>query len=141
MIRALIDANVLAPGLTTSRTDPGKVLDAWMNNRFELIVSEPILNEVRRTLNKPYFRDRFPIIESQRVASRRSRDAIVVPISVQVHRVAAHSADDLVIATAVSGQTDMLVTGDRQLLRLGQYEEVRILSPRTFLDLLEDSPY
>jgi hypothetical protein len=42
-----------------------------------------------------------------------------------------------VLAAAVSADADYLVTGDRQLQRLGTYEGVRIVSPRDFLALLD----
>ena len=54
----------------------------------------------------------------------------------EVRGVATHPEDDLVLATAVSGQVDYLVTGDRQILRLGMYEGVTIISPAAFLDIL-----
>ena len=41
------------------------------------------------------------------------------------------------LATAVSGQVDYLVTLDRQLLRLGVYEGIRIVSTREFLEILQ----
>lgn len=50
--------------------------------------------------------------------------------------VATHPEDDLVLATAISGSADYLVTGDRQLRQLGSFQGVVIVSPRTFLDLL-----
>lgn len=58
-------------------------------------------------------------------------------ITVEVHGVAAHPEDDLVLATALSGQADYLVTGDLKLQRLGTHQGVQILSPRAFLDVLE----
>lgn len=54
-----------------------------------------------------------------------------------VTSVATHPEDDLVLATAVSAQVDYLVTGDRQLQRLDTFQDVRILSPRQFLTILE----
>ena len=50
---------------------------------------------------------------------------------------ATHPQDDLVLAAAVSAGADYLVTGDRKLLSLGRYLGVTIVSPRTFLTLLE----
>ena len=44
--------------------------------------------------------------------------------------------DDMVVATAVVARADYLVSGDRHLLSLGQYEGTRILTPRQLLDLL-----
>ena len=42
--------------------------------------------------------------------------------------------DDWVLATAVSGNCDMIVTGDQDLLLLGEYAGIRIVSPRAFQD-------
>ncbi len=50
---------------------------------------------------------------------------------------ATHPEDDLVLATAVSAAADYLVTGDKQLQRLGGYHGVAIVSPRDFLALLQ----
>jgi uncharacterized protein len=45
--------------------------------------------------------------------------------------------DDVVVATAVRAGADYLVTGDRRhLLVLGEYQGIRIATPRQFLDLL-----
>ena len=53
-----------------------------------------------------------------------------------VRGVATTPADDLILATAVAGEAGHLVTGDRQLRNLGEYEGVRIVGPRAFVDWL-----
>lgn len=45
--------------------------------------------------------------------------------------------DDHVLATAVAGSADVIVTGDKDLLVLGQHESIAILNPRAFLDRAE----
>ena len=65
-------------------------------------------------------------------------EAEVTPITVRVAGVATHPEDDLVLATAVSAGADYLVTGDRQLQKLGRHGSVTILSPRGFLALLHE---
>jgi predicted nucleic acid-binding protein len=62
--------------------------------------------------------------------------AIVSPITASVHGIATHPEDDMILATAVSGHADYLVTGDSKLERLGKYKSVTILSPRRFLETL-----
>lgn len=63
--------------------------------------------------------------------------AVIVPLSTVVRGVATHASDDLVIATAVSGSADYLVTGDRDLrLRVREYGGVAIVSPAEFLEIL-----
>jgi predicted nucleic acid-binding protein len=53
-----------------------------------------------------------------------------------VRGVATHWQDDRVIATALAGSADYLVTGDKELLRLKSYRTVRIVSPLEFLEIL-----
>lgn len=45
--------------------------------------------------------------------------------------------DDVVLATAVAAEADVVITGDQDLLVLGQHGGVRILSPRQFLEMLD----
>ena len=60
-----------------------------------------------------------------------------MPITVTVNGVATHPEDDLILATALSGQVDYLVTLDQQLLRLGSYGGVAMVSPAAFLSILD----
>jgi predicted nucleic acid-binding protein len=57
-----------------------------------------------------------------------------------VNGVATHPEDDLVLSTALSGKADYLVTGDKRFVaRVATYQGVRLISPRDFLTLLEES--
>jgi predicted nucleic acid-binding protein len=47
--------------------------------------------------------------------------------------------DDMVVACALEARADYIVTRDKDLLSLGTYEGIRIVTPRQFLDLLERS--
>jgi putative PIN family toxin of toxin-antitoxin system len=52
-------------------------------------------------------------------------------------RVCRDKDDDIVIATAVAGKADVIVTGDDDLLALKKFRQIRILSPRQFLEFLD----
>jgi putative PIN family toxin of toxin-antitoxin system len=113
-------------------------VDAWRRGKFSVIVSSPILDELERTFQKPYFRRHLTDKQSSRFMMLLRKRATVFPITVSVHGIATHPEDDLIIATAVSGKADYLVTGDTKLQHLGTYHAVTILSPRRFLATLED---
>ena len=140
MIRATLDTNTLASGFVgfaAAQRAPGRLLHLWRAGRFELVVSANILAELADTLADPYFRRR--LTPEQIAAAQRllHDEATTTPLTAPVSGVATHPADDLVLAAAVSAGVDYLVTGDRQLQRLGTYQGVRILSPREFLVVLE----
>jgi putative PIN family toxin of toxin-antitoxin system len=143
MIPSVLDANALAAGAAGFRIQhgapgqmPGQILRAWRAGQFELITSDHILAEVQRMLDKRYFQARLTSAQVTQFLAMLAREATVVPLTVTVAGVATHPEDDLVLATAVSAQAEYLVTGDRQLLRLGSYRGVTILSPRDFLTVL-----
>lgn len=140
MIRTVLDANSIASGAARFRRGegpPALLLRAWQDRRYELIVSDHLLNEVRRTLTKPYFVAEVAPGDDTAILRALEEFATRTPITATVVGVATHPEDDLVLATAVSAGVDYLVTGDKQLQRIGRYEGVVIVSPRDFLTILD----
>jgi uncharacterized protein len=132
--RAVLDANVIVGAFPSNHGPLAGVLAAWRNQQFTLVSSEQILAEVERAWQSRYWRQRVsPDVVKHSLELLRI-SAEVVPITAPVSGVASHPEDDLILATAASGAADYLVTGDRQLLALGTFYEVRIVSARQFLD-------
>ncbi len=142
MIRAVLDTNVLVSGALTALTPPGQLLDAWRDGRFELVISEHLLNELLRTLQKPYFERRLSAGQIQAFVAAVREQATPTSIAVRVHGVASHPEDDLTLATAVSGHADYLVTGDVALIRKveARFRGVKLVSARDFLEVLQKAP-
>jgi putative PIN family toxin of toxin-antitoxin system len=138
VIKAVLDTNVLASGLVVpgGSTTPALLLDAWRARQYLLVVSEPILNELARTLQKPYFAARLFASQVAADLLLLRTDGLLTPITATVQGVATHPEDDLILAAAVSASADYLVTGDRQLQRLGTYQGVQIVSPARFVAVL-----
>jgi putative PIN family toxin of toxin-antitoxin system len=136
VIVAVLDTNVLVSAFPAHNTVPAMLIDAWRQGVFHLVISEHILEELEETWKDPYWRARFsPTASTDAIALLRS-DAIVTALTVEVTGIATHPEDDLILATAVAGNADYLVTGDRQLRAVGTFQGVTMLSPRAFLDRL-----
>ena len=136
-MKVVLDTNILASGAISAAGTVSKILDEWRSSQFRVIVSAPILAELERTLQKPYFRRYLTEKQSSRFLKLLQRRASVSPITVSVHEVATHQEDDLILATAVSAKADYLVTGDSKLQQVGRYRGVAILSPRRFVETLK----
>jgi putative PIN family toxin of toxin-antitoxin system len=135
-VRVVVDTNVLA---SAAIAQPGGALASFIQalraGAFELVLSEHILDELARTLAKPYFTRRISPADSRTYQVAVARRAILATLSVTVQGVATHPEDDLVLAVAVSTSADFRITSDRQLQRVGSYEGVTIVSPARFLEL------
>ena len=99
----------------------------------EVALSGPILKELRRHL-----RGKLKVPARQADATLeflREHAAIVRPAKVPAD--ACRDPSDLVVlGTAVAAEADVLVTGDRDLLDLGEFQGIAILSPRAFHERL-----
>jgi putative PIN family toxin of toxin-antitoxin system len=139
MMRVLLDTNVLASGLAgLHRPDstPGELLRRWRAQQLTLVVSDHLLAELARTLTAPYFAARIRPAQTQTLLSALRQQTELTPITHPVTGVATHPEDDLILAAARSAQVPYLVTGDRDLLALGQVATTTILTPRAALTLL-----
>lgn len=142
MIRAVVDTNVLVSGIVSQRLKPptatAAVVAAWRAGLFELVLSAHIIDEVDRTLRKPYFARRIDDTTRARLLVLLRRRSRVVELSTRLTGIATHPEDDLVLSAAVSARADYLVTGDRPLLALGSHQGVRVVTPRAFLTVLQE---
>jgi putative PIN family toxin of toxin-antitoxin system len=137
LISAVLDANALASGAITTGGPLAVIFEAWRIGDLVVYVSAILREEVARTLQKAYFRQRLTPVLAQRFELLMVGRARTVEVLIPVSEVATHPEDDLVLATAVSASVQYLVTGDIQLQKLGSYQGVTILSPRDFLTVLE----
>jgi uncharacterized protein len=147
VIRATLDVNVLASGFLAKQAAPAIIVQQWSIGAFELILSEHILDGVARAWQKPYFQRQFLPEHVAHSLDLLRREAFPVVPASSPRGVAEDEEDDLVLATAVAGSADFLVTGDRRLQSLatftvtamvqrGRDHEIAIVSPRQFADTL-----
>ncbi|MFN8678241.1 MAG: putative toxin-antitoxin system toxin component, PIN family [Thermomicrobiales bacterium] len=129
-----LDTNVLGPGLIGETGAAARLTRLWSDGAFVLVVSDHILAELERSYTDPYFAARVPSERAAALVNVVRNDATVVELSAEVQGVATHPEDDLVLATAISGEASVLCTRDKQLLKLRTFEGIEILSPGEFLD-------
>ena len=133
-MRVFLDTNVLASAVAT-RGICADVLQVTLGEH-ELVVGEQVLLELHRVLVKKF---RVPVEVADEVGEFLRREAEVIDEAPPVE-VAIRDADDRrVMAQAVAGGAEVLVTGDRDFLDLKSAAPLQILSPRGFWDLLRET--
>ena len=138
-MRVVLDANVLVSGFISARGSPAKVLDCWREEKFDVVVSLPILQELDRVLHYPRLQNRYRLPEDkiQGLLRRLRRQAIEVEPSEEVALIESDPADDRYLECALAGRVQFIVSGDRHLLELGEFQEIQILTPAGFLAFME----
>lgn len=131
-MRVVLDTNVLLSALISSRGAPDVIYRAWRAARFQVVTSLIQLDELRRASRYPKFQ---AVLQPHRVGAmvNNLQRAIVLE-----HLTSDIEADDpndaFLLAMALAGDADYLVTGDRRagLLQRGHFGRTRIVTPAAF---------
>jgi len=113
VIRAILDTNVLASGISGVRqpnSAPGELLRRWRRRTFILILSEHLFRELERTLGKRYFANRLSPGQIDRFLATLRAQGEMTSVSGTTRRIATHPEDDLILAAVASAEVDYLVT-------------------------------
>lgn len=140
MLKIVLDTNVFVSSLLVRAGLPSQVLDLWRQRRYLLIVSAAIIAEIRATLEYPRIRRKYAITgeDAEQLIALLKRDALLVPGDADVAgAIPQDPSDEMVLACALEGQADVIVSGDRHLLDLNSYGTIPILTVRQFLERLE----
>lgn len=111
-MRLILDTNVLLSAFIKVDSKPYKVIQAWLDDRFDLLSSVGQLEEVTRVSRYPHVR-RF--IEPAEVGwlVNRIRDRALIIERLPKVDASPDSGDNFLLAMAEAGNADYLVTGDK----------------------------
>lgn len=130
-MRVCLDTNVLIAAFATRGlcADVLRIVLA----EHELVVGEVMLAEMRRTLTAKF---KLPVEEIDAIEAVLTTAPIVPKPRAPSELVIRDAADRWILATAISGAAEVLVTGDEDLLVVASKSPVPIVSPRAFWELL-----
>lgn len=129
-MRLVLDTYTVLSGLLWAGT-PGRLIDAAQAGRVEVLSSVVLLAELQGVIGREKF--------ARQLALRRLNITdlfdgyaalvrLVAPANI-APTILRDPADDAVLAAAVAGNASLIVSGDRHLLDLGHFQDIRILRP------------
>lgn len=143
-MRAVIDTNVWISALLNPHGAPARVMEAFRAGRFTVVLSQPLLNELRQVLMRPRLRQRFGYSAEMVRDLEQLLIARAIWVLVEGHmEMCRDPRDNMVLETALRGQANYLVTRDddlkrdieliRKMAELG----VQVVSVQQFLNLFD----
>lgn len=135
-LTVVLDTNVWISGIFFRRGIPARILAAWRDHRFEIVVTPDTLAELETKLRQktiqfgadPTLADEW--LDYVRTYARQ------VPLAGIAAGVCRDPKDDQFLDTAISGGARYIVSGDKDLQALDTYQRVKVLSPREFIELM-----
>ncbi|HPF58578.1 MAG: putative toxin-antitoxin system toxin component, PIN family [Candidatus Competibacteraceae bacterium] len=139
-LNVIADTSILVSAFLFPESVPGQVMVRAAQGVYALHFSPIIFEEARRSLRNPRLRTSYRYtdekIENWCDDLHRVGNAILQPLP-QIEPICRDPDDDHVLAAALVINADYLVTGDKDLLVLGQHQKTHIVTARAFLTEIE----
>jgi uncharacterized protein len=135
-MRVVIDTNVFISALMFGGL-PGALLDLALIKSFTMLTSEVLLDELHEKLCGKF---RVSAEDAHLIRARITASAEIITPKETLNVITDDPDDNRVLECAVSGKADVMVSGDRDLLTLVNYQGIPILRVREFMERLEGAP-
>lgn len=142
MIRAVLDTNIIISGSLWGGT-PRQIMQAIAHQQLKPITSEALLEELAEVIQRPKFAERLKKISrtpteivEEYVKMAEIFEAVTFPHVI----IPEDPDDDMVLACAIGGKVDAIVSGNSHLLKLGVYENIPIWDVHDFWEHLSSPP-
>jgi uncharacterized protein len=129
-VRAVVDVNVLIPGVLSAKGSPVEILRASRDGQFELVVSELLLAELKRTPAYPKLRKRITPAKAAAFVGWVRDHGTVAEDPATPPPIGSRDPDDEYLLALAIDRRAYLVTGDQDLLVLSA--DLPILTPAQF---------
>lgn len=134
-MRVVLDTNVLVSGIFFTGP-PYEILRAWREGRLRLLVTLEIIREYEAVLER--LQTQYPGVDATDALALIIAHSEVIKAPALPRLISADPDDDKFLACAVAGRARFIISGDKHMLSLAEYEGVRIVRPRAFLDTTVD---
>ncbi len=137
LLIVVIDTSVWISGVFY-RGNPFRVLQAWRDEKFQLVYTDETLAEIETRLrDKAIEFGADNVLVDEWIGFIRTF-ARIIPSTNAAKGATRDPKDDKFLDAAISGSAAYLVSSDRDLLVLEEYEGIKIVNPKEFLIVLEN---
>ena len=133
MIQVVVDTNIFVSAALRGGT-PREVVRLWEDEIFTLVVSSEIVDEYMEVLSRPKFR-----------LSKKDVEKVITLIDMRAVKVfptkkllvVDDPKDNKFLECASEANANYIVSGDKHLKDLGEYEGIKIVSPEKFFEIVK----
>ena|SRR3989338_5889918 len=133
-MRVVLDTNVFISGIFWEGNFCSQIIEAWQERKFSLITSLDIVVELVKTLQS--FKIRMPEEMIEEWRNMVLENACVITPTMKIEIIKEDPDDNKFLEVALAGNASIIVSQDKHLLKLREYQGIKILKPQDFLKII-----
>lgn len=136
--KVVLDSNVIVSALLVKQGKPAQIILLAQQGHFQCILSKEILAEVRRIAYRKHIQKKYhPTQESiEQLLGILQTWSTWVEVKQVENVIPNDPPDNFVLACAVEGEADYLVSGNLHFVNLKAYRNIKMVTPAQFLNIL-----
>lgn len=127
MFTVIIDTNILIDATQDNFSYTWKIIDLVLQNKIHAMASDKILRENRLIIERNIVRE-----SDKQKLEKFFANVEIVPVHKKIRVIKDDPQDDKFIECAAQTKADYIISSDRHLLHLENYNKTKILSPKDF---------
>jgi len=131
-VKVILDTNVFVSGVFF-KGPPNQILNAWRDGKLELVMSSDIFEEYLRVAT--ILAEQFPPVNLHEILGFVKKEAEFLAAPALSEKVCDDPDDDKFLACALASNVNIIVSGDKHLLRISGYQNIEILKPKVFVNM------
>jgi len=128
-MRIVLDTNVLISGIFFGGPSH-LILQAWKQKKIQFVITPEIYAEYSRVAE--VISTKYPGIDISEILNLIAIHSHIVPSFPLSEPVCEDPDDDKFIACAILNEVRIIVSGDKHLLKISGYHEIRVIKPKEF---------
>lgn len=140
----LVDTNIWVSACINRKGYPARIKELFLNKKFEVVISFPLLKELSDVLRRPRIKDTYGISDEEinHFVEVLAGTGNKVYLTSDVNLCRDHK-DNMVLETAVKGNADYLVTRDDdikidlKLIKEMKKQGIKVVTVSKFLEMFE----
>ena len=138
-MKVVLDTNIWLSGLFWSG-EASKIVELAEKRKIEIVLSKDIILEIINVLNKEAKFQKFLEEREQKVQDIIKAVLFIgnlINTKTKIEVIKEHSADNIILETALDGKADYIVSYDKHILSLKEFGKIKIITPKEFLRLVK----
>jgi len=131
MLRVVLDTNVLVSAILKKGGNEWDILQKVSDKKIVSLTSEDMLHEFARVMSKPRFENSKEEVDEWLLFLARM-SYLVIPAK-RLNVIRDDPSDNKILECAVCGNAHYIISGDKHLLDLGEYKDIKVLNSSDFL--------
>jgi len=139
-MKVVFDTNIYVSFLLVSSPSPIlKLLEFWQQGKLEVFISPEILQELARVLSDKKLKRYLNLSQEDKNNYLRliTQEALVVKVNCRVDLIEKDPTDNKFLELAKTIKANFIISGDKHLLKLAEFQGTKIVSAREFVEMIE----